>query len=312
MKFSDFLLEKENKFLMPKLTESDLLPKSNKDIGREKILTEIGNTDTNIKFKKSIKNIVDDYNDWINDYPNLTNALFNLTVSRTTGPGEILLYFIFDDIYLGGTQSSVDLITKNGKPIAEVKGVQNISKNGYINDFKFGTEANKANIHFFTNLMNFVKNYKKITGNFPPGYKEDQPGEISSSTLEKWKKIDLNDKSLYKNNDIKIELEMTRKGDIFTSIDDKKITNINNKDALPKLKKLSMTYEPKFNKNKITNIQTIIDIWKNDILNSKIVDHPFLFLNTNNKKAIKLLTLNEKNIDIYRISREHVRVALKI
>lgn len=312
MRFKEFLIEKEDKFLMSKLVEKDLFPGNNKDEVREKILTEIRSKDTDIFYVKSSKNLIRDYNNWIEDYPKLADKLFNINISRTLGPGEVLLYFIFDDIYLAGGSSSIDLVNKSGKPIAEVKAVDKPTKSGKINDFKFGTQANKANVNFFSNIVEFVNSYKLLTGNYPDGYRPDQPGEITPKMLENWKSIDLTDKNLTKNADVKIELEMSKKGDVFTQIDKKKITNIHNKDALPKLKKLSTSFNPTITKNKITTVQQIIDRWKDDIVNSKITDHPFLFLDTSNKKAIDLITITKESLDIYRASREYVKVSLKI
>lgn len=62
---------------------------------------------------------------------------------KGVGPGEVLMYFLIDDLYLGGGGSAGLDVTTGGAGY-EVKAV-NLSKAGYFSDFKIGGTVNISN-----------------------------------------------------------------------------------------------------------------------------------------------------------------------
>ena len=89
-----------------------------------------------------------------------------------SGPGEVLLYFLIDDGYLGGGSSAgVDIITPREK--FEVKSVM-VSPEGYVYDFKLGATFS------LTDIIRDITSLKKKLG--------EAGSEVNNTTIEKIKK----------------------------------------------------------------------------------------------------------------------------
>jgi hypothetical protein len=104
------------------------------------------------------------------------------------GPGELIAYFVFNDISIGGGQSNIDLF-KNGEPFAEVKAGD--PAHGGIQDFKLDTEHSKSSKRLLKSLDDFNTEYKKLTDEDLPGW--NGASEANATALRHWRKVNLVD-----------------------------------------------------------------------------------------------------------------------
>lgn len=101
------------------------------------------------------------------------------------GPAEVMLFFLIDNAQLGGAGSGgVDLVV-NGKPF-EVKSV-NVSRDGFIKDFKLGGTANLSSI--INDAIKLKRQADPKATNKPGEINKTQQGKIAEMFPAEWKKI---------------------------------------------------------------------------------------------------------------------------
>ncbi len=105
--------------------------------------------------------MVEEINAFCDRHPHLADKLYKnhgrgSVLGAGTGPGEGLLYFVYDDIDVAGKLSTFDLL-KDGVEFAEIKAVSPVKKSpGRYRDLKFGVDGNEAYIQFVTDLKRFI------------------------------------------------------------------------------------------------------------------------------------------------------------
>lgn len=116
-------------------------------------------------------------------FPAFSRKLFSIhgTVDELgcgIGRGEVLIYFIFDDVTLGGTTSSID-IHVSGIPYLEVKAVNRQGKTWV--DLRLGTDEFMASHQLLYQVVQLLlKHERKGNLTVPEHF-----GNIPKSTLEK-------------------------------------------------------------------------------------------------------------------------------
>lgn len=175
---------------MHSLISSDFTSIENKAEIRRKIISALGLTETESQvvetsfFMKSttcdIKSKINLFN---SSFPEFYSKLFNTTISGF-GPGEILLYFLIDDLYLSGFTSSIDAYVGN-KPFAEIKAVKKSFKLNWYYDFRFGSFSNDSNQKIISTIKNFVNHVNNPL-------LIDSELEINRTKIKQLQKIKLN------------------------------------------------------------------------------------------------------------------------
>jgi hypothetical protein len=98
------------------------------------------------------------------------------------GRGEVLVYFLFDDVTLGGSSSNVDVF-KNGEPYLEIKCATKL-EDRWANFF-MGMDEVPASLKFFYKLLKlFEKNDRAGKLALPTSF-----AHISKSKLDALKKV---------------------------------------------------------------------------------------------------------------------------
>lgn len=104
------------------------------------------------------------------------------------GPGEMIAWFIFDNITLGGKNSAIDLLI-DGEPFTEMKGGQyNKSKNA-LEGFKITKDGDLSVDLILSMFETFNSLYKGFTSHDLPGW--NHPGDVRASVLDMWSSINL-------------------------------------------------------------------------------------------------------------------------
>jgi hypothetical protein len=119
-------------------------------------------------------------------YPSFSRALFERTglvkpLGTGIGRGEALLYFIYDNVSLGGTTSNIDIYV-SGVPYIEVKAV---NRRGQLwVDLRLGTDEFTASLQLLHGILELMlRQEQKGKLQVPEHY-----GNIPKSMLDKLKK----------------------------------------------------------------------------------------------------------------------------
>ena len=156
-----------------------------------------------IKRKKEIQHIISKF--WFNDKFDFLNGDININdvnekieyLKKTNscnfknlfryqktgfGPGEILLYFLNDDVYLGGGNSSgLDATVNISNKTYEVKSVKKNLKNNCVYDFKMGGTLN---------LIDIIKDLQNLYGENKSEIKSSLMNELSKKYPKKYNEIE--------------------------------------------------------------------------------------------------------------------------
>lgn len=160
-----------------------------KSSGREELAAAVGLSLRSLKsyFKKATHStFLSHYNRFVSAYPTEAKAISDLRPDGV-GPGELVAWFVFDNIQLGGRNSAIDLIV-DGKGFAEMKGGTADVGNHALVGFKITKDADPAVDLLRKDLEEFNNTYRRITGS---DLAEWTPGKVKTSTLRGWSQIDL-------------------------------------------------------------------------------------------------------------------------
>lgn len=92
-------------------------------------------------------------------HPSLSKKLFNHNgevphLGRGIGKGEVLVYYVFDDVTLGGTSSSID-VHVSGIPYLEVKCAKRRASHVWA-DFRLGADEWMASHHLLERIVSII------------------------------------------------------------------------------------------------------------------------------------------------------------
>lgn len=139
--------------------------------------------------KFDVDSVVPTLVNFMGAYPGLSTALFEMHgsvkhVGRRIGLGEMLIYFIYDDVVLGGSSSSVDVWIDN-QPVLEIKcGTLSC---GLYTHFMLGIDEVQASLNFFYQLLQlFHKNDRLGKLSLPQNF-----ANISKRKIEHLKSVSI-------------------------------------------------------------------------------------------------------------------------
>lgn len=241
-------------------------------------------------FDPSTSNIKDKINFFVESFPLESKKLLNVSPSGL-GPGEILLYFLCDDLVLSGFKSQIDA-SINGKPFAEVKAVRPSNKPDWYYDFRFGVDASEANHQFLSDVNNFVNH----TNN--PALLESEL-EITRTKISELRKISLNV------DEFSLNLRIIN-GEIYVGA--KRICKRSDIDFASKIQdvldKASIKTPNVFNE--------IEDRYFESVINSPIGNHDFIFFDRNSAKCIYYGKIKQDMLAIERITQGKIKPFIKL
>ena len=136
-----------------------------------------------------VPNLPAKINYFVESFPLESKKLLDLSINGL-GPGEILLYFLCDNLSLSGFKSHIDA-SVNGVPFAEVKAVLSAGPGRYC-DFRFGVDASEPNHQFLFDVRNFVNH----AGN--PAMLENEL-EITRTKISELRQISIDTDEFYLN-----------------------------------------------------------------------------------------------------------------
>jgi hypothetical protein len=129
---------------------------------RSSFITRLNLTETDIlpllRSSLNLDELIQDIMNFTAAFPALGKVLFNSAgridgIGHGIGCGEMLIYFIYDDVTLGGTTSSID-IHQAGKPVLEIKCAR--KRGDTWQDFRLGSDEWMAGNKFLTGLIKLL------------------------------------------------------------------------------------------------------------------------------------------------------------
>lgn len=141
-------------------------PKFTKHQLRERLLKQLNGGDLAplshcMKFDDDL--LVSAIANFIAAYPAFSHKLYDLHghvnhLGTRLGRGEVLVYFIFDDIELGGSSSSIDCFI-DGQPVFEIKSAKKVGER-YV-DFMLGIDEVPASLKYFYRTLKLFEKAEK-------------------------------------------------------------------------------------------------------------------------------------------------------
>lgn len=134
-----------------------------KDSLRQKWIAEFNDGDpsplNHVKEQLDESALMADLTNFTAAYPRFSKNLFSISGQveswHRLGKGEILIYFLYDDVDLGGHSSSVD-IHIDGQPLIEVKCAKREGGDKYAH-FMLGIDEVPASLKFFMSLLSLFE-----------------------------------------------------------------------------------------------------------------------------------------------------------
>ena len=274
-----------------------------KKIGREELAGTVGLSVKSLKpyFKKAEPaTFLDNFNKFVVRYPSEAKAISDLRPDGV-GPGELVAWFLFDNIDLGGKNSCIDLLVE-GKGFAEMKGGSYDKANHAIKDFKITKDADPAVDLLRKDLEEFNETYKKITGSCLTGW---EPGNLLTTTLKAWETVDLNKEAKRYAGPIhgSIKLNVHANGDVFQEGQSTKIGNWKQKGFQEHLRKFMLSDVKIAVNNRTSTLNKVVARWKQQAYTDYLKGKRFALVNTSTLRMEYLGELTLDMIGLYRVAR---------
>ncbi len=236
----------------------------------------------------SAAQMMKDYNAFVEAFPKEARII-STNRNQQVGPGEMVFYFIFDNIGVGGNQN-IDLFL-NGKAFAEVKAGDVIARRGAkcVEKFELSPGNHPAVRKILKAMKDFNAAYKEENdGDDLPGWKSED--DINISPLLKWRDIKLSGTG-------GLDLTLKPSGDLVKKDEDDAVLNVNKAKSVAPLKKL--LDEP----TDVKSMDEIIDEWAQAIADTYVNDKLFFFLDNNKMTCFHVGKVTADNLDLMAIWR---------
>lgn len=217
------------------------------------------------------------------------------------GPGEMLAWFIFDNLTLGGKNASMDLMV-DGLPFAEVKGGKITQKSNTLDNFKLSKDGDEAVVTILNDLVRFNKTYKQIMGSDLPGW--SGAASVKVTALATWMSFDLMVlRKIAPPPSVRRYLPIDPDGSILSIEEDAVISSLDAEDFQTKVKhELSKPRLVEVDKS-ISTMEKIIAQWRNLVICDYVQDKNFVLLDTVSMEVKHFGPINEKAIGLYCMHR---------
>lgn len=249
------------------------------------------------------------YNRFVGENLDIAQKMNNMRHDGV-GPGEVISWYLFDNVEMGGKNSPIDLTLDTGKPLAEVKAGKYDKANHAIVDFKITKDSDPAVKQLQQDINEFHDSYQEITSEGVPGY---TAGCITTNGLNYIQNINLNRLSRRSARHLtsSVKLSVHPNGEIRHG--GKPVCDFMQEDSLAHLRSfMSGKVQVQVNPDTAT-LHKIIVRWRQQAMRDYINGKPFALINTTNLQMMHYGKITPSMISLYRISRNQpqARIYLK-
>lgn len=252
-------------------------------------------------------NFKDTFNGFVSAFGKEARAINDLK-GDGVGPGELLAYFIFDNITVGGKNASIDL-SIDGQAFAEVKGGD--FSNGTIKDFKLSSDDDPAVITLLKDLGKFNDKYAEITGDDLPGW--ETAGVVATTKLRAWREIDLEALASGSGGGAKKAIELLLRTDgelVRKGATDDVIINVKTGKSIAPIKNL-LAAKAAVDKT-ISTIDKIEGRWVDNLFKSYTKDKNFVLINSKNLQVAYFGKLKKEMLGLFRTTRNQPKAVVNL
>lgn len=250
--------------------------------------------------KASESNVQSAFNKFVNTFSSAAGAINSIKIDGI-GPGELLMYFIFDNISVGGKNAPIDLYL-DGKEWAEAKAGAPVGDSTLTN-FKITKDSAKAVTQIMKDLEAFNEAYSQITGEDLPDWRG--ASELKADTLRGWVDIDL--KKLAKENKGQakkpIDLKLQRDGELKQAGSSDPILNVKKDKSTAPLRDL-ITGEVEVD-DKISTLDKIIKAWAKQAFDEYVKGKRFVLFSSKTGKLPQIRYVGMLTVDMIGLYNTH-------
>lgn len=246
------------------------------------------------------ENFKDSFNSFTSKYPTIAKQISDLKPDGV-GPGEVLAWFLFDNVTLGGKSSPVDIFI-DGKPFAEMKAGSHTKKTNTLDYFKITKDTDPAVSLILNDILRFNYTYREIMGDDLPGW--NGVSSIKVGALSLWESINLTilqriTPPVKRRKYVPIDPD----GTILHTNEEQCIGTIYDPDISQKLKAiLKEDSKVKIDKE-IESFTKIIERWKKQVFTDSVAGKKYALVDMNTMKMHHFGEIHEKMLGIYRVHR---------
>lgn len=243
------------------------------------------------------QNFRSSFNAFTSKYPDISKRISDARPDGV-GPGEMIAWFIFDNLTLGGKSSPIDLMV-DGKPFAEMKGGVHTKKSNTLDNFKITKDSDPSVSLILNDLMKFNTTHRFIFNEDLPGW--DGITSIKVSSLALWENVNLsnNFSCLPRRKFIPIDPD----GSIWNEDATKCIGNVSDHDIRVKLQAL-ITEQVHFNVDAdIDTLNKIVNRWKKQAFTDYITGKNIALVNTRTFEMHFFGEINFEMLGLYCVHR---------
>lgn len=198
----------------------------------------------------------------------------SLLAPKGIGPGEMVIYFIFNNIGLGGGNAPIDLYM-NGEEYAEVKSVKLVGNK--MTNFKIGSDSCPSVSSLMRYLSHFNDAYTEIVGTPLEGWRGSS--ELKVRTLQSWRQLDLEQLAQnYGRAQSAIQLTVRSNGDVYRKGSSEPFTNVLYLECGRKMRELLSLNEPIAVNKELATIDMVIARWVDDLFDRGLGNKRFIFV----------------------------------
>lgn len=246
------------------------------------------------------KNFQSSFNAFTSAHPEAAMTISNHRPDGV-GPGEMVAWFVFNNLTLGGRNAAMDLMV-DGYPFAEAKAGRITKMNNTLNDFKIAKDNAPSVALALNDLVRFNNTYNSITGEDLPGW--NGISTITYTVISQWKDFNLTElqktaPKIKKRRYVAIDPD----GNIFNQDETKIVGNIVDEDAASVLRRV-IDEQPRLEVDpEIDTIAKISDRWKKQVFIDYVGGKNIALLDGATCQMVFFGEITDEMLELYRVHR---------
>lgn len=240
------------------------------------------------------------FNAFTKQYP---HAAKKISDSRPdgVGPGEMIAWFIFDNLTLGGKNAALDLLV-DGLPFAEMKGGSHTKKTNTLDYFKITKDTDKAVSLIMSDLVKFNATYESIMGYELPGW--EGATSIKVTALAMWASLNLTTlRKITPFQKRRKYVPIDPDGSILNEDESLKVGNICDVDVAQKLQNILETETYVKVDSNIDTLEKIVGRWKKQAFKDYISGKNIALIDTATFEMKFFGEITDEMLGLYRVHR---------
>ncbi len=246
------------------------------------------------------ENFQQTYNAFVNAFPAPACAISRLRPDGV-GPGEMVAWFVFGNLQLGGRRAGIDLLL-DGRPFAEMKGGAYTRSSGTLDNFKITRDGDPAVQLLANDLLYLNETHRLITGQDLPNW---SPGRVGLRTLRLWECVDLAAlaRQFRGSPRARMYVPLDTNGDLLSFDGSARIAHWDEPDGLRKLKALALAGHEVPVDNTRSTLQKIINRWREQAFVDYLDGKTIALVNKDTLRMLFFGQLTRNMVGLYCVGR---------